>query len=216
MDVILIGHSFVRRFKDHFCRDTRGTGKDISEPELAESLSQRLSIDHHFKRLYTISQGVIFIRDLYQHVQNIDQFVSNPTVIILDIGSNDLAQLHRSTPDRCLKLASELVDMAETLTLHRLIKLVIIHSVVPRFSRINSTIDNFYKNFVSFNKYVQHLCSITDSVQYHKLRGFFHRNRTSSHSTWWTSDGIHCNARGLDTYKARLRHGLLFNRHSIH
>ena len=211
MDVLIIGHSFVRRFRDHFCPGSRGS--DITSPEQAEALAKLLSVDTHYQRIFTKSQGIVVIKDLYEIVNNIHEFLLRPTVIIFDIGSNDLAHLAAPSARTCLTLATELVDLAQTLNIHRLVKLVIIHSVVPRFSKIQSSIDVFHQNTNLLNKYLVHLCSSTDCVKYNKLRGFLQRDRLSPNLTWWTSDGIHPNTKGYSTYKTRLQHGLLYNRH---
>ena len=209
MSVLLLGHSFLRRLKDRLLPSARKQNL-VWNRHLSRTLLARLNIDHKFSDIYALCEGLNFINDIYQYISIVQDI--HPSCILIEIGSNDLSKLHCYNPARCLDLAHDVFMLASAL--ETFTDLIIIHGVLPRFSRIRSTADTFYRNCLLFNNNLKHFCDSGNKIKFVRLRGFYHTAHTEY--PFWTTDGIHCNTDiGFDKYKARLRHSLLYHRHLL-
>ena len=109
MDVILVGHSFVRRFRDAKIRRQRNpTDRDINvhQKSRAASMAASMRLSRHINGVYTISESIIYFHHVLQ-LRDVILSVS-PRAIVVDIGSNDLARITTVNPRRILQLAAEL------------------------------------------------------------------------------------------------------------
>ena len=211
MTVLLVGHSFIRRFRDTILRDSPFVGKDIlcKNSQAAAIFADKLRINEHFQQVFTISQRLYFIHQLSRIQKQLLEI--RPDIVLVDIGSNDLANLTFANPGRCLALATAIFDFAQTIISSTT---VIINSVLPRVGRLNCSPKTFLENCTYFNNFLKHLCSSTPNIKYQKLRGFF--GSDPEHKLSWSLDGIHCNASaGQRMYTTRLRQTLLSSCHNI-
>ena len=102
MDVVVLGHSFVRRLRDGLIPpwpSNRGRDIGIASPNRASLLSRKFNISPHVGRVYTFSDGVVRIGDIARAHGFIGQIV--PGILLIDIGSNDLARIDALTPYSC-------------------------------------------------------------------------------------------------------------------
>ena len=215
MNVVLLGHSFIRRARQHLL--PYAFDIDIVAPHLASELAVKLRLERHFPKIFTQCQHLNFIRQLPQTISFIRTIT--PSVVVLDIGSNDLSQLTCVDPSQCLQLASNLIDFAD-LIIRTINCIVIIHSVLPRSHRLQSSPQIFAANCDTFNKCLKNFAAAHEKICFNKLRGFFGEFNSTAQSftidiNSWSDDGIHCNRNFMPIYLSRLRHGLLFNKHLI-
>ena len=209
MTVVLIGHSFIRRIvKSAFPH----IGTDINTVSIAQQFAEQLDIDHHFQHVFTLSRSTNLVEHLQDNLLTVTSYC--PDTVLIEIGSNDLSHLTSFDPSSCLNLASAVFDFA--IELSRTTKSVIIHSIIPRYSRISTTPTIFYKNCTCYNRLLRQFCNTEQTIHFSKLKGFFAQtDHNTSAKPSWTLDGIHCNtAAGKRKYKARLRHSLLFYKSS--
>lgn len=205
MNALLIGHSFIRRLVGD---SLLTSAVDVRFENTAISLSRNLELDFHFSGgLYTICKNINLIHHLYDTVHRIRDLL--PDIIVIELGSNDIANLTNTNSSECLRLADQLVEFAKHCIASKLTKAVIINSVIPRNSRISCSAEQFIKNITIFNNCVRRFCNAAEQLYFNKIRGFYHPQKINNF--WWSSDGIHCNTtEGKRMYRARLRHGLLF------
>lgn len=222
MQITLAGHSFIRRLRDHVMvsgsptsRENNTRPHDITpgHPSHAAAAVRGLRLDHHFEAVHTVSDNIIFIADIITARHIIIH--SRPTVLVVDIGSNDIARFDSVKPREMLNLAHtlhlELIRIAAPLT--------IINAVLPRDAGIVSTPAVFRENAHIFNQIIAELSTLCHNVIFNKLRGFQHHH-INGHDvprpvTEWSSDGIHCSPSALPTYAQRIRHAILDNCHRI-
>jgi lysophospholipase L1-like esterase len=154
MDVTLLGHSFIRRLRDALLSEPQDTPRgrprrhgDVlpDHRQRAEHLVQQMRLSNHFSAAYTVSEGIIFIRDVVAAAEVV--LSTNPAVLIIDIGSNDIARLHSVQPRKMLKLAHQLHDHLSSWQ----IPLIVVNAVLPRTHRINGPPEIFRDNSLQFN-----------------------------------------------------------------
>jgi len=212
MNVTLVGHSFVRRVQVGLIPGSRG--HDIETPESARHFSTLLQVSDHFKYVYTCAQHLNMVYHLPEYTHTIMK--TSPSIVVLDIGSNDLAHITDVQPDISLQLATQIVQFAKSLIDYG-VKLILINSILPRTGRISCSPEVFTKNAQSTNSYLKQLTDVEQRIKFNKLRGFFGTDQAYSSPPTvetWSNDGIHCNKNGSEQlYAKRLRHGLLFHKH---
>ena len=208
MKVLLVGHSFIRRLKNQVLPAARG--RDITTQGAGKYFAQKLHLNDRFYSVYTLCERI----NLVEHLDNLYSQVCQlqPNTVLLDIGSNDLSSFTEVSPASCLKLAAAIFEFAEKLAALPHIYVVIIHSIIPRYSRISATPDIFIKNCQFFNKYIKHFCADSVAIKFSRLQGFFQQLDNTTATPSWTNDGIHCNSTiGCRKYLSRLRHSLLYH-----
>ena len=207
MNVVIMGHSFVRRLRDDLLPSPSNYADDINSynPTKAAALSTKLGIQHHFKGVYTISNRIVRIRDLNDCDTTISRVSAR--VVLIDIGSNDLAHMDRVDPILMLRLATQITDIGAKFRK----SVVIINSILPRKSGITCTIETFLNNADLYNNYLKNICDTSDNCIYNKMRGFAYtcalKRREVSE---WSTDGIHCNTiNSKKHYRARIRQSIM-------
>ena len=210
MNVVIVGHSFVRRLRDDLLPPLSRRGFDIDpyNPLKAAAFSTKLGIQHHFKGVYTASDGIIFIRDM--KYCNSDIVRVSARIVVFDVGSNDLAHVDSVDPNRMLCLATQLTDIGAKLKN----AVVIINCILPRTAGITCQRETFIENADLYNEYLKNICATSDNCVYNKLRGFRYirsnkvqRRREVSE---WSKDGIHCNTTAsMKHYRSRIRQSIM-------
>ena len=220
MDLVIVGHLFIRRLRDNYFpprpahRHPRGQDISFCHTDKAQQYSHKLGLQHHINSVYTSSNSINLISDLHRSLSLIHHI--KPDILLLDIGSNDIANVHKVDPNLMLELAHELFQFAVSTQ----VPLVIINAVLPRTSKISSNPDDFRNNASHFNKSIQVYASDTQNVKYNKMRGFSfyydqHKNERQKPVDHWSTDGIHCDSQSIHQYRNRIRHAVLDNIHFI-
>ena len=204
MKLLLLGHSFVRRLKDSVMPEARHIEVDRRH---AKAFSEKLTLSDHFPETFTICLGVNLIRHLFDKLDDIK--VIHPCTVMLEIGSNDLANMSSWDSNHCLYLANMALEF--TMKLRAIgAKMVIMNSVIPRYARLCSTPDIFLRNCGTYNHILKNFCDTENGIFFCKLRGFYAPNEPSTRPKW-TADGIHCDStHGQAMYRSRIRHNLIY------
>ncbi|RUM44976.1 MAG: hypothetical protein DSY80_03835 [Desulfocapsa sp.] len=212
MNVVLVGHSFVRRLQTGLLPNSRG--QNIVTPYAARHLAIALQVSEHFQCVFTCAQNLNLVHHLPYHLHYIMNIMAS--IVVLDIGSNDIAHFTDTRHETCLRLATDIVQFAQSL-IDSGVKLVLIISILPRTHGITCSPETFISNAQTVNSYIKQLTDPEQRLKFHKLRGFFGTDQALSQPptvTSWSNDGIHCNKNGSDQlYIKRLRHGLLLHKH---
>ena len=120
-------------------------------------------------------------------------------IMIMDIGTNDLAA---GIPP--LIVAVEIIKFFEKVLKSQSNLHVMVCSVIPRSSRLNSSESNFKLNIVNCNTYLRNMCSVNSSIHYWKHKGFW-----ADPVSYWSRDGIHPNSRiGRKRYCTSIKNGI--------
>ena len=218
----VIGHSFVRRLrqdllKRHHNQPTLTMGTGMKTPWVSPQvrLSRALGVAHAFKDIHLESNNIVFIRDLYHAVQSLSDVTLS--VVLIDIGSNDLAHVDYFNPVLVLKLATMVIDFAIELNARG----VVINAILPRTGRMTSNPDTFRQNADLYNTIINDFCETNPKLTFNKMRGFsqtvLHRSATKSERQQpprmvasWSNDGIHCDRQdSLKRYQKRTKFALL-------
>ena len=203
MNAVIVGHSFVRRLQRDTCPGLHG---NISCASLGGLLARSLQVDKHYYCVYTYCDHINFISDLNTFTSFIRVNNISPDIVVLDIGSNDLAKLKAFNRNACLNLAGEVFDICQTILSSTSTKCVVVKSVLPRTARIQSSPQTFSNNLDLYNHCIKQFCDTEPRINYIKTKGFYQHLVTT-----WSNDGIHCNKTSAQRYKIRLRHSLLYN-----
>ena len=223
----MIGDSFVRRLRDDLTsrcaqsqHERKWGFKDVSQtqPARAALLAHQLRLDNEFVGVYTESNHLQRVADLPQasfllhHVR--------PEVVIINVGSNDLAQLEREDRDAVLNLAVGIHAFASGIQ-HA--KLVILSKVLYRTQGMKCSPAVFAKNADMLNTFLRNMCCDAGSpaTVFNPLRGFtfVHDDAETPKPrpvVSWSTDGIHCNTLpSMSRYQERQRLFVLDNLHLV-
>ena len=220
MEITFVGHSFIRRLKNHALKSVnctprgtpRGRHSDVTpfHPREARAFVRGLQLDNWFSLAYTIAENIVFIRDVISALTDND-FHSD--VVVIDIGSNDIAQVPTQDPRRMLEMAHTLHELLH----HQSMPLIVVNAVLPRTHRIASTSQTFSANAAHFNNFLSEMCTLSPHIIFNKLRGFQHlhiQGRDIPRPVCqWSDDGIHCTQESIQRYQQRIRHAVLDNCH---
>ena len=115
MNALLIGHSFTRRLRASraihpYTLKHLDITKDDSEA--AQQLASSLNVKNVFNNVYTLSQWNVFT-DLPIH------FTVDIDLVILDFGSNDLANIKKSHTNTVKNIAKFLFSWVINICAHR-------------------------------------------------------------------------------------------------
>ena len=194
--VLIVGHSFVRRLR-RYCRHP-----------IRRHL--RLSRATHRIRMIGEYQGrkIQFIRDIARAANAMMARYPRPSVVILDIGSNDLMSVNRSPEG----LAVDLVQLAVRL-LNLGAKRVVMTKIIPRlggaavdqfspvaqYLPISFSEQRFFLLMNRFNRTLDDFVGVDGRLEVITHRGF--RGRL------WDvlADGLHYNIRGMRRYFNSMR-----------
>ena len=212
--IVLVGHSFIRRFRDYHLPYHAG-GHDILQPNAvrAAQLSDALNLEHHVEGVHTYADNVVMADDLTHSIPLIRAV--RPNIVLMDIGSNDLANLHMTDHFSSLDLATRVFDIAKQYNEQRSVPMVIINSILPRSNNIACMADVFLRNAEHYNNVVSNYCD-KKKIIYNKQRGFhfmeIQGQQVSHPVSSWSKDGIHCDIpQSMAQYTQRLRRAILDN-----
>ena len=212
MEVVLLGHSFIRRLRDDLVpwrpQGGRGTDVGLGHPLRAAQLARAMGVSRNVRRIYTFSDGIVRIGDVDQAAAFVRR--ASPGVLLLDVGSNDLAHIVTVDPVQVLRLAVQLTDVASLFEA----AFVIINAIIPRTGNITCVPDTFRENAELFNTFVKNICETSEKLVFHKLRGFWNTRHGAvtlpCQVPEWSTDGIHCDTSlSMRRYRVRTKHAIL-------
>ena len=214
MKAVIIGHSFVRRLRDEALPPPHFRLKDVAwhHSQKAISLATNLALDEVYQEVYTVSDGLVFISDL--KLANSTLFNLKPELVVVDIGSNDIANVALCEPTRMLDMATQVFEFADSIQGAQ----AVVNAVLPRTNNISGHPSVFRQNATQYNVCLSNLCDPSFRVTFNKMRGFHGRwNEVGLEEPLpvasWSNDGIHCNATSLERYRQRIRHAMLAASH---
>jgi hypothetical protein len=214
MDAIFVGHSFIRRMRDEVLRvanntRTRPRPRDISwtQPHGAQSFARHLRLHDMFHCVYTEANNINLVTDLDSAMSTISHV--RPFLLLIDIGSNDVADVMTLDPNAMLRLATAVHDFA----VQTAVPCVIINAILPRTGNISCDAAIFRGNAVLYNRFLASLCD-DRTTHYNKMRGFAYihqwSRRSSREVSTWSKDGIHCDSPiSMRRYINRIRQAVL-------
>ena len=205
----------MRRLRDAY-QPGHAQGSDIAPGQTirAAQLSEALGVHHYISGVYTHANNVI----LTQHLDSCKLAVNQirPAVVVIQAGSNDLAQLSHFDANAVLQTATQIYQFASSLREKFDTPIIIINAIL---SNISSDADTFRQLSTEFNKIIKNFCDGRNII-YNKLRGFanYYINNIEYprpvHS--WSHDGIHCDQASMAHYKRRVAHSILDNTYHLY
>ena len=215
MDVVVLGHSFIRRLRDGLIppkKSKRSHDIPAWNTAAASQLTAAWGMSQHIRHIYTFSDGVTRIRDIDGATHMVERI--RPGIVLMDIGSNDLAHVDSVDPSQMLRLATHITDTALTLSTHK----VIINAILPRTGNITCTPAVFRENASHLNSFLKNICDPKSRLVFHKPRGFWTQCTDAKERpcevSEWSSDGIHCDMPdSARRYSARTRRAILTQVH---
>ena len=213
-DVLLIGHSFIRRARDYLITPESGKlqGRDISEsrPHIARIAAAKAELAHGVRGLYTAAQGINLVADLWKAEPSVMNI--HPAIIVMHDGSNDLS--HIVDPQTASALADSVIEFGLRLHSEFGVQTVIFNSAVARDSHNMSTdADTFLQCMNNYNATLRQASELHQALIFNHLRGFYKRKVNNQDEPLpvasWSSDGIHCNPQYMNKYIQRTRFAIL-------
>ncbi len=191
MSCILFGHSYVRRIRQEY--GPPGCYGDVSTMEdgylFADSLKLREVLGDGI-----FTYAATMITDIPV------AYRPDCDLLVIDLGSNDLALLKHSCRRVMFSLAKFLFDWA----IRSPAKHIILLGVLPRSGRLRGSIDTFRSNRDFYHAALSTLCSSNERTSFCKLRGFENRDHVNPKPiSDWSRDGIH--PKDMSHYVNRLR-----------
>lgn len=212
-----MGHSFVRRLRDGLVPPLPSKrGQDIPpwNTKGASHLASAWGISDHVRGVYTYCDGVVRIRDIDIALSTVRRV--RPGVVLIDIGSNDLAHVDEVNPNLMLRLVTQLTDFALALPTSK----VVLNAILPRTGNITCAPEVFRENAEHFNNFLFNICDPPSKIVFHRPRGFWMTHVGGKERVCevheWSTDGIHCNMpASMGRYRARTRRAVLAQIHSV-
>ena len=98
--VVHVGNSFVKQgtqamLKLRRSRFSESQFMEVSQPQYAEILADQYKIKSKVNFMYTVSKDIVLFEDIWANMANIKKF--SPDFVLVNIGSNDLAELNHSS-----------------------------------------------------------------------------------------------------------------------
>ena len=211
MECVFVGHSYIRRLRDHYLlRRFRYRDVRPHHVERACELARELELDNQFAGVYTAANDIVFIHEL-EHTRRTIATVK-PGVVVIDIGTNDIARLTADDHVAILNLVTRVYEFARSLH----VSLVVVNAVIPRCKGLSCSPDVFMTNAKRYNSILKTLVENSDNpaIVVNKMRGFFGDgfSKNALPVLRWSSDGIHANnAESIKHYRNRTRHCVLEN-----
>ena len=228
---LLTGHSFIRRFRDDKLSRFRGPDVDSSAPFAAQLLARRMGFDdgRFCSHVFTFANKVNLIEDLHGPAAKKELEAIKPRLVVINIGSNNLAQL-KTVDERAAEiLAKQTHDKAtEIINEHESVRAVVVFSVVPRNDndedgRLKCSEDTFRANMDKFNSKLKSLCKPKNGLHFERMRGFACLDVSGKPrpTESWSDDNLHFRVAPpgtntispMHTYGLRLYHAM---RHRLH
>ena len=191
---VVLGHSFITGTLHHLSPASRPT---------SHRLASLLRVSDVVTNLQLIGQrGAQVTKPNFQLPEQALIHYA-PTVVILDYGSNDLA--NGADP---LEVATTIIDIANTLINKYSVAHVVICSVLNRTSALGSLTAAQFKSLAyKVNHYLKTMCTDEPNLFYHIHKGFW-----SIPIHQWSHDGIHPNTKiGRKKYIASIRKAIFLS-----
>ena len=166
MDLLFVGHSYVRRLRDHYLqrpdrhrpythvrRHPRPDQRNVRpyQSRGTATLCRNINLDVNFNAAYTVGDDIVFVCDL--PISHRDVRSVRPAVVMVDIGSNDIASLTAVYHGAMLRLAMDVHSFALSLD----VAMVVLNTVLPQTDRLACSPETFLANAKSYNKILLNL-----------------------------------------------------------
>ena len=214
--VALVGHSFVAGLNHHFLcgkgRARLANGVD----SLPAYVTKTLEVDDYFRAIHMLGMRGATIQQLSQFTPQL--VTLKPTILIIDLGSNDLSAFHHGHSD-IMKLTSRYYESILKLLKASGASLAYICSCLPRNANIaRQTPQQFLQSMHTFNTSMKAYCCTNNKLIFHTHKGFINDpNRQPLPISTWSRDGIHPNTSyGREHYKKSVRNILLDSVQHLH
>ena len=151
---LLIGHSFIRHTRAILIVLPPGRKCwDISKSrqQVASIAWDKAELAKMIFRFFTSSQNIDLVSDLWKAESTV--VAISPQIVLLHIGSNDLAHFIQDDKSAIITISTSLVDFAKWLLDYFEVRFMIINSMVPRDSHnMCCSADTFLTNTTHFSR----------------------------------------------------------------
>ena len=166
---------------------------------------------HTVRAIYTSSDRLNFVDDLWKADSTCS--TRKPQIVVLNVGSNDLAHIAHPDPASVIALIDKIVTFAKHLQSEYGVSVIVINSVLPRDGNMQCNADTFLTNSNHFNTMLEQWCDSVEGLVFNHMRGFYRhyvdKKEVPLPVSHWTSDGIHCNETYARKFHQRLRFAIL-------
>ena len=174
MNALVLGDSFIKRFHRH-CSLKRPIYFNLSKH--GKFNKNKLKLPDKIGTLFTLGYSGATL-ETFEVPRIINKL--NPSLIIMNIGSNDL---DNHIPP--LNVADNLIELAKYLS-NKFTAKIVLCSILYR-SKLRYTHPMDYKEKVDLcNRIVSDHCEVENNLEYYKLRGYWNRPVNE-----WSVDGVH-------------------------
>ncbi|XP_033731179.1 uncharacterized protein LOC117320799 [Pecten maximus] len=183
VDVLILGHSFVRRLRDDLTGSWSNLGFDLDSV-----------------RVHCVGKGGSRVRDISSMSTSISEI--HPKVVLLQIGGNDFDSVdHEDIKDR---LASDLLSIAQWLRAGFGVTHVGIMQLFYR-AKTRSIAVSLYNRGVDFvNSNIKLMCDQSEGCFYWR-----HKGLKTAAFVCLNKDGVHLSPAGLRKFKYSVRGAIL-------
>ena len=201
LKVVVLGHSFVSGLDQHFRAKYKG------QPQALEShIALELKVDRNIASVTLLGQSGAKALNFEAPTYILDKI--RPNIIILDLGSNDLAEgiVPEVVRDKIVAIAEGLQDAYSAA--------VGILSVLPREKGVSLGPAAFRQAFEAYNLSVKIATRNLTPIFFFSHKGFWEQQVTMGQAIFklpmlleaWSKDGIHPNSiEGRKKYKNSIR-----------
>ena len=194
---MLIGHSFVSGFADHFANKNGGVAL------LPHDIAAELRVQHFTPEFHLVGGRGGRLSDPDYFLPEIELLAAQPHFVILNMGANDLVSL--LTPFEQLAVAEKVVGLARELNARFNVSVTLICIIIDRFEGLRViTPQQFHEQLFHVNNMVMNFCQSEHYIKYYVTKGFWQNPPEQ-----WTWDGMHPNKPvGRETYKKAIRRAI--------
>lgn len=179
----IVGHSFVRRMRQELLDYPHNSYDTETDNHISRQLSVKLKINNCFSTVKTNSKFKIIL-----DLPNTGSFICHDSLLVINIGSNDLANCEHYSPKFVEKLAEYIHVWGNSTGA----KKVLFIGIIPRSKNLNCDQSVFEENRKTYNQTLKSLCRSSDTSDYKTIRGFErYSDRSLKSTTSWSCDGIH-------------------------
>ena len=205
MSALILGHSYTRRLRgEALGHPYYRKQEDVSDEDTAKTLAAKLIINKKIEKIYTNSNFNTF-RDFPIRLR------TTCDIVLMDFGSNDLAELKTFSKSFCEKLVTFFITWAHASRA----KKVLMCSILPRTGGIKSNTDIFESNRMYYNRVLRKRCKKSHMLTFVKIRGYErYPDRSLRPVSSWSTDGIH--PTDMSRYLRLVAFQLLRASHELH
>ena len=164
---VLIGHSFIRRLRQHF-----GFMQDVEDDIDARIFARSLRVQCRFSEVYTKSVNLIDTKSVNLNV--IDQLphpadiphIQGAALVVLDFGSNDFANIPNFDPQFVATYAQRIRQWCVSTQTR-----VVVQAILPRYGGISSSVQDFLRNSEAYNHNLRGNLPLTPLIRFNKMQG---------------------------------------------